>query len=270
MQQRLSQNPRINMEIPLTWWQTKTINGFDFLFLHGEDIKAWNGIPYYRIDRADARYTKLLQMQKAGFHYFCIGHHHNQAQIDSPVGEKIVNGNWVGGTGFSLKQIMTSSIPSQLLFLVHPQKGKSITQKIRLDFSSEENPIGNEQAFENETIQLKNGTDGVNMFPISSDNNVLKTTLPGKNKSISHFYNMKKDEQKKLLDAIQNACPYSLDQISSLDTSQLHKVFENLVENGVINETDKKRLDKKETSRRKPIKEKRELLEAALRQFKNV
>ena len=104
-----------------------------FLLTHGETIKSWNAIPYYGFDRADARWTKLLQARGQKFDYFLIGHHHNQAQIDSPVGEKIVNGCWPGGSQYSLKSLNTANRPSQLLFGIHPRHGITWRYKVNLE-----------------------------------------------------------------------------------------------------------------------------------------
>ncbi len=132
IQSRLQNEERITFNIPKAWWLIEEVLGHRFLLLHGDDIRAWQGIPYYGIDRADARYTLLFQSIDESYDYFVCGHHHNAASIDRPVGEKIVNGAWPGGSIFSLKKLNVSSVPNQLFFGVHPNKGITWRYKLSL------------------------------------------------------------------------------------------------------------------------------------------
>ena len=110
-----------------------TIEGEHTYTVNGAGVhNSWNSIPYYGIDRADSRWTKMLQVNQLSYEYMLIGHHHNSATIDSPVGEKIVNGCWPGGSQYSLKQLNTSSKPSQWFFGVHERRGISWRYKIDL------------------------------------------------------------------------------------------------------------------------------------------
>jgi hypothetical protein len=123
---------RIEWNIPISNWTIVEIMGNNFLYLHGDTIKAWNGLPYYGIDRADSRLTKMLSAHGRYYKYMCLGHHHNPADIDSPGGEKILNGTMVGGSTFSINTLHTSSRPSQWFFGVN-EKGISWRYKILLD-----------------------------------------------------------------------------------------------------------------------------------------
>ncbi|WP_143089127.1 hypothetical protein [Paenibacillus sp. UNC496MF] len=123
---------RIIFNIPISNWVIVDIMGNKFLFLHGDTIKGWNGLPYYGIDRADSRLTKMLSAHGKYYKYMCLGHHHNPADIDSPGGEKILNGTMVGGSTFSINTLHTSSRPSQWFFGVN-EKGITWRHKILLD-----------------------------------------------------------------------------------------------------------------------------------------
>lgn len=131
LQARLAGQPRIRFEIPLTWWHLVEIRGWRFLLTHGDQIRSWMGIPYYGIDRADANITTLLQAQGISYDYMVIGHHHNAANVDRPQGEKIVNGNWPGGSIFSLHRLNRATEPSQTMFLVG-KGGIALREKIML------------------------------------------------------------------------------------------------------------------------------------------
>jgi hypothetical protein len=124
---------RINWNIPKSNWTLAEINGQGFLLLHGDTIKGWNGIPYYGIDRADSRLTKMLSAFGKTYRYLCLGHHHNPGDMDSPNGEKILNGTMVGGSDFSINQLHTSSRPSQWFFGVDEKRGITWRHKILLD-----------------------------------------------------------------------------------------------------------------------------------------
>lgn len=130
---KLQNYTKIKFNIPLSWWYLDTIQGWNFLMLHGEDIKSWNGLPYYGIDRADAKWTKLLNSVGKKYTYMELGHFHSPAELSSVDGEKIINGCWPGGSMFALKALTTSGRPRQNMFAVHPEYGKTWSYPIWLD-----------------------------------------------------------------------------------------------------------------------------------------
>lgn len=134
MEARLQNYDRIKWNIPLSWWYLDEIQGHHFLLLHGDDIKGWNGIPYYGIDRADAKWTQLLGSKGLTYEYMELGHFHSASELARVKGEKIVNGCWPGGSIFALKSLVTSGRPRQNLFFVHPEHGKIASYPIWLDF----------------------------------------------------------------------------------------------------------------------------------------
>lgn len=115
---RLGAQPRISIEVPRSWWIIKQIRNSRFLLTHGDNIKAWNAIPYYGFDRADARQTMLMQSKGLQYDYWLTAHHHNSAAIDRPFGERIINGAFPGGSVFSAHQLNTASQPAQTLLFV--------------------------------------------------------------------------------------------------------------------------------------------------------
>lgn len=131
LEARLAAQPRIKFQIPLTWWHLVNLRGSKFLLTHGDQIKSWMGIPYYGLDRADANITTLLQPLGISYDYLVVGHHHNAASVDRPQGEKIVNGNWPGGSLFSLHKLNRATVPSQTMFLVGDE-GIALREKLLL------------------------------------------------------------------------------------------------------------------------------------------
>jgi hypothetical protein len=114
---------RIKFNIPQSWWYVDEIQGWNFLLLHGDDIRSWNGLPYYGIDRADAKWSQLLNANGIQFDYMEMGHFHAPTELPRIRGEKFINGCWPGGSILALKSLVTSSRPCQRLFAVHPERG---------------------------------------------------------------------------------------------------------------------------------------------------
>lgn len=130
---RLQNYKKIKFNIPQAWWYLDTIQGWNFLLLHGDDIKGWNGLPYYGVDRADAKWTQLLGSKGLSYTYMELGHFHAPTELPRVFGEKIINGCWPGGSIFALKALATSGRPRQNLFAVHPEWGKTWSYPIWLD-----------------------------------------------------------------------------------------------------------------------------------------
>ena len=67
------------------------------------------------------------------FDYACLGHFHSAGALDRVIGELILNGSAVGGNEFSIGALFTSNQRRQLMFGVHPEKGR--TWQFALDLS---------------------------------------------------------------------------------------------------------------------------------------
>lgn len=125
--------PRIQWHIPKAWWAIIDILGWPFLASHGDQIKSWNGIPYYGIDRFDSRQTKLLGAHEIRYVYALLAHFHSASVLDAVNGEKIINGAWSGSSDFSLHQLQTASVPAQWFMTVSESGGIKWRDKILLD-----------------------------------------------------------------------------------------------------------------------------------------
>jgi len=119
MEQKMQNYPRIKWDISETWWMLdKTYDKTSLLF-HGDGIRSWNSIPYYGIDRADAKYTKLLARQKDIYQILELGHFHSLSVLPTPTGNIVINGSFTGGSMLALKDMVTTSEPAQLFFGIH-------------------------------------------------------------------------------------------------------------------------------------------------------
>jgi len=112
---------------------TTEIQGKTFLVFHGDEIKSWQGIPWYGIERAIARLRELFQAKGVMFDYAALGHMHNWAELERAVGQTMVNGSLVGGSEYSIGRLFSTSPPTQALYFMHSEHGK--TWELRNDLS---------------------------------------------------------------------------------------------------------------------------------------
>ena len=124
--------PEFTWQISESWWQVDSIYNYNFLMFHGDDIRGWQGIPYYGIDRAAKNYRELLELIGIHYDYMEIGHFHMPSELAGVTTEKFVNGCWPGGTIYSMKGLGASNTPIQKLFAVHPKQGVTYRYPIRL------------------------------------------------------------------------------------------------------------------------------------------
>lgn len=140
MQQRLEINPRISFQPSESWFQLVDVSGWKFLLVHGDDIRAWNQIPFYGALRAERRWAKLFKdlIPKGieapadwippDFDFINIGHHHQPAHFSNI----IMNGCWPGGSELSLKVMNEGGLPIQKMWGVHPKRGLSWMRQVQL------------------------------------------------------------------------------------------------------------------------------------------
>lgn len=102
---------------------------YTWVVWHGENVKRYMTLPYYNFEKTAASYVQLANIP---IHYFLIGHHHRHAEIDTPHGKLMINGNWVGASPLAVNVLKTGSIPSQMFFILHEKLGIVATYDIRL------------------------------------------------------------------------------------------------------------------------------------------
>lgn len=108
--------------------------GLEFQAIHGHHIKGWGGIPYYGIQRYDA---KSVRLHSRIFRYLLMGHIHQPAEITVGTGaETIVSGDWVGANNLS-GAIGAASRPQQKVLYVAPKWGVTETARIYLTDAEE-------------------------------------------------------------------------------------------------------------------------------------
>jgi len=133
LEQRLAEQDNIKFNIYKSFFVTREIAGHNFLLLHGDDIRAWMGIPYYGIERKVKDFQELLASRGEIIDYVLLAHFHRAATLDKVHGEKIMNGSFMKGNEFVLGACATMSQPKQWIFGIHPKKGITFRFPIVLD-----------------------------------------------------------------------------------------------------------------------------------------
>ena len=90
---------------------------FNFALNHFDSVPAWNGIPYYGLDRMARRLSDLYNVR---IHFKLGGHFH----VPSNLGDEIlINGTMVGGSVLSVNKMWVTSRPSQKIFYFNKNYG---------------------------------------------------------------------------------------------------------------------------------------------------
>jgi hypothetical protein len=114
---RLSQQRRVSVEVgdaPWALYAVPELGGQAHLLLHGEGIRTNLSIPYYGLDRATREWGQTIGQ---AIDYVHLGHFHRAAQIQTPPGEQLVSGSWVGATPYTLRQFREAVVPRQHLYI---------------------------------------------------------------------------------------------------------------------------------------------------------
>jgi len=58
--EKLRDYENVDFNISESWYMVVEKLGWRFLLVHGDDIRAWMGIPYYGLERSESRYQRML------------------------------------------------------------------------------------------------------------------------------------------------------------------------------------------------------------------
>ena len=122
----------ISFNIPDAFSANVDILGHGFGVCHGDDIKSWNSIPWYGLERRSRRLMALNSCQGRRVRNFVYGHFHKPAMVDEFDGETLVNGPWIGTDPYVYESLSGYTMPSQLIHGVHEKHGISWRLKVRL------------------------------------------------------------------------------------------------------------------------------------------
>lgn len=132
MEDTLADHGNITWNIPKSWWTVVEVRGQRFYLTHGDDLIRYMGVPWYSLERYDAKETKLLRMVGQTYDHIVIGHHHTAFEWDSGPGWRIANGAFSSGGLFPAKRLQLMNLPHQWIFGVHNEHGITFRYPLKL------------------------------------------------------------------------------------------------------------------------------------------
>lgn len=127
----------VTVNVHKSFYSLLEVPGATMLNIHGDNIKSWAGIPWYGVNRAVTNLSLLLNSQRKRFDIVNLGHFHNAGTLDRIDCELVLNGSAVGGNEYSIGALFTSTRPAQVLYGIHPERGKTWEFKIDLSHGDE-------------------------------------------------------------------------------------------------------------------------------------
>jgi hypothetical protein len=122
--------PNFTLTIPQAYWTRLVINDVPFVFLHGDNLKSWMGLPFYGMYRMNANMTTLHATKDEYFTYLGLGHFHQSGMLPRSGGEILLTGSLKGPDEYSLDVLQQGAEPTQLFFGVHHERGVSFRYPI--------------------------------------------------------------------------------------------------------------------------------------------
>lgn len=119
-----------------SFWSLIDVQGRSLLNLHGDNIKGWNGLPVYGINRAIGNLESLLAQRNHRFELVNLAHFHQTGLLERMTCDVMLNGSIIGANEFSIGALFAGAKPRQVMYGVHPDRGQ--TWVYRLDLSGEE------------------------------------------------------------------------------------------------------------------------------------
>jgi hypothetical protein len=121
--QATSNIPNVTWDLPDSYFSCFDVEDFRFLQHHGHDIKSWNSLPHYGLDRYSRNMNSLFGKRRERIDYYLISHFHNQTSTSNAAGETFLNGSLIGGTEYSVAGLGRADDPKQWMFQVEKQHG---------------------------------------------------------------------------------------------------------------------------------------------------
>ena len=125
----MSNYSNISWNIPKAWFLQERILNHNFYVTHGDGIHGSMGVPYYGVERAERLILGLMPEKPD---YMILGHFHSPAELQTNSGRIIMNGSFLGGDMYSLRDLRRKDRPEQKLFGIHEKKGVTWSYNISL------------------------------------------------------------------------------------------------------------------------------------------
>lgn len=109
--------------IPDSYSVAYAVEGWNFCQTHGHDVKSWNSIPWYGLNRLVGNINALEASRSQTIHYWLFGHFHNPSSLGHASGESFINGSLIGGTEWTINALGKADKPCQWMLGVHRDHG---------------------------------------------------------------------------------------------------------------------------------------------------
>lgn len=130
----------VHFTIPDTYTCGVVIENNLFTVFHGDDVKSSLGIPWYGLQRKQARMQILSKNIDAKRKYFCCGHFHTGGSLSTVDGELLMNGAWVATNSYAYNSLGLMNEPSQLIHGVSEKHGVTWRLNVNLRTQNEKSP----------------------------------------------------------------------------------------------------------------------------------
>jgi len=122
----LESEPRLSFTFPeRDWWHVADLGDkCRFLLLHGDQVRGFNGIPWYGWTRKLMAWSMMWRQWEAmDFRYAAAGHFHTPVSIYVNGLRLWVNASTESHNPYALEQLAASGEPAQWLLMVKPGFG---------------------------------------------------------------------------------------------------------------------------------------------------
>ena len=132
--------PHVRFHIPDSYSVGFEVEGWNFLMTHGHDVKSWNSIPWYGLNRLVSNINALEASRGVTIHHYLFGHFHEASSLPHAAGESFINGSLIGGNEFSMNALGKMGRPCQWMLGVHPVHGVTHRWPLSADRVTAESP----------------------------------------------------------------------------------------------------------------------------------
>ncbi len=120
----------IAIDIPLWFYQLVNIKGFRFFLIHGNQVKATQGIPLFALRRKMNEWHNYV----GGFNYSYLGHFHTPAQDQvNTSSDYTICPPLVTGDEWAIEVVGRASQPKQLCFGIYSKYGRTFRYDLICD-----------------------------------------------------------------------------------------------------------------------------------------
>jgi hypothetical protein len=131
--------PNIKWTLDSQPYQLFDVQGFTMFCAHGDSLRGGDralGVPNHAVGRLVSTATQMMnKYDRKAPNYYMVGHLHRDIVLPHATGSFLVNGGFPGIDEFGLAEMFVPADPSQKLFFIHPQYGRTASYDISLKFA---------------------------------------------------------------------------------------------------------------------------------------